>query len=101
MPSEMGEPERERLLRWLDDSPTVFRGVRQMLDERDHLKGAMEVSQTECQRLRQQCDALREEVRRLQTGVTRLQQERADAAHWVTTMLQEAAARFPTTPPPA
>ena len=101
MTSEMGKPERERVLRWTEDSATVFRGVRQILDERDQLKGAMEVSQTECQRLRQQCDALREEVRRLQTEVTRLQQERADAAHWITTMLQEAAARFPTTPPSA
>ena len=101
MPSEMGEPERERVLRWLDDSPTVFRSVRQMLDERDHLKGAMEVSQTECQRLRQQCDALREEARQLHAALGRLQKERTEAAHWVASMLQEAAARFPLAPPPA
>jgi chromosome segregation ATPase len=101
MPSEMREPARERVRRWLEASPTVFRGVRRVLDERDELQGAMAVSQQECQRLRQQCDGLREEARHLHAALGRLQKERTDAAHWVTTMLQEAAAWFPLTPPPA
>ena len=99
MTSEMGEPERERVRRWMEDSQTVFRGVRQMLDERDQLKAAMEVSQTECQRLRQQCDALREEARQLHAELGRLQKERVDAAHWVATMIREAAVRFQSAPP--
>lgn len=101
MPSEMGGPEGERVIRWMEDSPAVFQGVRQILDERDQLKAVAAAAQKECQRLRQHCDALREEVRQLQTELKRLQTDRAEAAHWVVTMLQEAAARFPLTPPPA
>jgi len=101
MPSEMGGPERERVLRWMEDSPAVFKGVRQILDERDQLKEAAGAAQKECQRLRQHCDALREEVRQLQTELQRLQKERAESAQWFATMIREAAARFPITPPPA
>jgi acyl-homoserine lactone acylase PvdQ len=97
----MAGPEGERVRRWLANSPTVFRAVRQILDERDHLTVAVEVSQKECQRLRQQRDTLREEVRRLQAENARLQTDRAEAAQWLAAMMREIAARFPLTPPPA
>jgi branched-subunit amino acid aminotransferase/4-amino-4-deoxychorismate lyase len=101
MPSALAGPEGARVLRWMEDSPVVFETLRRMLHEYDQCKEVARTAQTERDRLQQQCVALREEVRRLQVESKRLQKERADAAEWVTTMLQEAAARFPITPPRA
>ena len=101
MPSGLVGPEGVRLLRWMEDSPTVFEGVRRILDACDQATEAARVAQTERERLQQECEALREQVRQLHAELVRLQKERTEAAHWVATMLQEAAARFPTTPAPA
>ena len=101
MPSEMARPAAERVLRWMEDSPTVFENVGRMLRESDQYKTALETAQTDRERLQRHCEALREELRQLQAEVTRLQKERAESAQWVATMLQEAAARFPLTSPAA
>jgi hypothetical protein len=101
LPSMIAGPERERVIRWMEASPTVFENVGRVLREYDQCKTALEAAQTDRARFQQQCEALREEARQLHAELGRLQKERADAAHWVTTMLQEAAARFPLTPPPA
>ena len=101
MPSAMGGPEGERVIRWMENSPTVFENVRRMLQEYDHAQEAARAAQTDRARLQQQCEALRDEIRQLQAEVTRLQKERAEAAHWFATVMREAAARFPITPPPA
>ena len=75
--------------------------MRRILDAYGQATAAARAAQTERERLLQQGEALREQVRQLHAELVRLQKDRADAAHWVATMLQEAAARFPTTPPPA
>ena len=101
VPSEMTGPEGERVLRWMEEGPAVFESVRRMVHVCDQIKEVVRAAQTDRERLQRQCEALREEVRQLQVEAKRLQKERADAAHWFATMLQEAAARFPLTPPPA
>jgi hypothetical protein len=93
--------EQERVIRWMEEGPTVFKGVRRTLDECDQLKEAAGAAQKECQRLRQHCEELREEVRRLQAETERLQKDRAKLARWFTFKVEEAAARFPITPSPA
>lgn len=95
----MGGPEGERVLKWLEESPTIFENIRRMLHEYDQAKQAAQVAQTDRERLQQHCEALREEIRQLQAEVKRLQKERAESAQWFTTMMREAAARFPATPP--
>ena len=100
MPSGIG-PEGARVLRWMEDSPVVFETLRRMLHEYEQCKEVARTAETERDRLQQQCVALREEVRQLHAESKRLQKERADAAQWVATILQEAASRFPLTPPPA
>ena len=101
MTREMARPAAERVLRWMEDSPTVFENVGRVLRESDQCKTALEAAQTDRERLQRQCEALREEVRQLQGEVKRLQKERAESAQWVAIMAQEAAARFPLAPPPA
>ena len=101
MTSEMARPAAERVIRWMEASPTVFENVGRVLREYDQCKTALEAAQTDRARLQQQCEALREEARQLHAELGRLQKERADAAHWFANMMQVAAARFPTTPPPA
>ena len=61
----------------------------------------MEVSQTESQRLRKERDTLREGVQQLHVEDMRLRTERTESAPWLAAMMQEIAARFPITPPPA
>jgi polyhydroxyalkanoate synthesis regulator phasin len=101
MTSEMARPAAEQVIRWMEDSPKVFEGVRRLLDACDQATEAARVAQTDRERLLQQCEGLREQVRQLQAELARLQKERGEAAHWFATMMREAAARFPTTPPPA
>ena len=101
MTREMARVAAERVLRWMEQSPTVFEHVHRVLHDYDQAREAARVALAERDRLQQQCEALREEARHLHAELGRLQKERAESAHWVTSMLQEAAARFPTTPPPA
>jgi hypothetical protein len=101
MTSEMAGPAAEQVIRWMEDSPKVFEGVRRILDACDQATEAARVAQTDRERLLQQCEALREEARQLHAELGRLQKERAEAAQWFTTMLREAAARFPLAPPAA
>ncbi len=101
MSGMMGGPEGERLFRWMQESPSIFDGLRCLLHEYDQCKVAAEAAESERSRLQENCEALREEVRQLQTEVTRLQKERAESAMWFAAMMQEAAARFPVAPPPA
>jgi len=75
--------------------------VRRILDAYEQTVETARVAQAERDRLQQQGEALREQVRQLHAELVRLQKDRADAAHWVATMLQEAAARFPIAPSPA
>ena len=100
MTSEMATPGAEQVIRWMEEGQKVFEGVRRLLAGYDQATAAARAAQAERDRLQQQCEALREEARQLHAELGRLQKERADAARWVTTMLQEAAARFPSVPPP-
>jgi len=101
MTSEMAGTAQEHVLRWMEEGPTVFEGVRQLLRERSQFKVVAEAAQTECERLQQQCEALREEVRRLQTETERVRTERAETAQWFTAMIKETAARLRIEPPSA
>ena len=101
MPSGLAGPDAARVLRWMADSPAVFETLRRMLQDYDQATAAAGATQAERERLQQQCAALREEARQLHAELGRLRKERTDTAHWVATMLQEAATRFPLPPPPA
>jgi len=101
MTREMARPAAEQVLRWMEQSPTVFEHVHRVLHDYDQATEAARVAQTERDRLQQQCEALREEARHLHAELGRLQKERAESAQWVATVLQDAASRFPLTPPPA
>jgi hypothetical protein len=97
----MGGPDGERVIRWMEESPTVFESVRRILQEYDQCREMVGAGQAERARLQQHCEALREEVRQLQTELRRLQKERAESAQWFATVMREAASRFPVSPPPA
>lgn len=97
----MGGPDGERVIRWMEESPGVFEGIRRILHEYDQYKELAGIAQAEQGRLQQNCDALREEVRQLQAELKRLQKERAESAQWFAAMMREAASRFPVSPPPA
>lgn len=101
MAGMMGGPDGERVIRWMEESPTVFEGIRRVLHEYDQSKELAGIAQAEQVKLQQNCDALREEVRQLQTELRRLQKERAESAQWFAAMIREAAARFPISSPPA
>lgn len=101
MPSEIGGPDDERVIQWMEESPTIFTGVRRILDECDQLRLAAGAAQKECGRLRQHCEELRQEVRRLQAEAERVQRERAESAQWLAAMMKEAASRFRIEHPPA
>ena len=97
--SEMARPAAERVIRWVEESPTVFEQLRRMLHEYDQTTEAARAAQAERERLLQEGEALREQVRQLHAELARLQKERVDAAHWVATMIREAAVRFQSAPP--
>jgi hypothetical protein len=101
MTSGMAGPEGERMLRWMEDAPAVFEGVRHLLRERSQFKVVAEAAQKDCERFQQQCEVLREEVRRLQTETARLRTERAEMAQWFSAMIKETVARLQSEPPPA
>jgi len=101
MPAGMTGPEGERVIRWMEESPTVFENVGRILRDHDQCKEAMGAAQKECERLQQNCDALREEVRQLHAEIARLRKERAESAQWLAAMMREAASRFPIQPPSA
>jgi len=101
MTREMARVAAERVLRWMEQSPTVFEHVHRVLHDYDQAREAARVALAERDRLQQQCEALREEARHLHAELGRLQKERAESAQWVATVLQDAASRFPLTPPPA
>lgn len=98
MPDMICGPEGERVIRWMEESPKIFEGLRQILQDYDQCKEAVGATQAERERLQQHCEALREEIRQLQTELKRLQKERAESAQWFAAMMREAAARFPIAP---
>jgi septal ring factor EnvC (AmiA/AmiB activator) len=85
----------------MEDAPVVFERLRRVLHEYNQTTEAARAAQAERERLLQQYDALREQFRQLHAELVRFEKERADAAEWFVAMMLEAAARFPTTPPPA
>ena len=89
------------MIRWMEEGPAVFEGVRQLLRERSQFKVVAEAAQTDCARLQQQCEALREEVRRLTVETERVRPERTETAQWFSAMIKEAAARLRIEPPSA
>jgi hypothetical protein len=101
MTSEMAGAAQERVLRWMEDSPAVFEGVRQLLRERSQFKVVAEAAQKDCAQLQQQCEALREEIRRLTVETERRQQERTETVLWFSAVIKEAAARLRIEPPSA
>jgi anion-transporting ArsA/GET3 family ATPase len=101
MTTETAGTEPERVIRWMEETPKVFDGVRRILDACDRATEATRRAQAERDRVLQECQALREQVRDLQTDLARLQKERTEAARWFAAMVREAAERFPPAPPPA
>ena len=101
MTSGMAGTAQEHVLRWMEDSPAVFEGVRKLLRERSQFKVVAEAAQKDCERLQQQCKALREEVRRLEAETERARAERAETAQWFTAMIKATAARLRIEPPSA
>ena len=101
MPSGLARPEEARVLQWMEDGPRIFEHVRRMLRDYDQAREAARAAQAEQARLLQQGEALREQVRQLHAELVRLQKERARLARWFVFKVEEAAWRFPTTPPPA
>ena len=99
MPSGLAGPEAARVLQWMETGSTVVEHVRRMLHEYDQAREAARAAQAERERLLQEGEALREQVRQLHAELGRLQKERVDAAHWVATMIREAAVRFQSAPP--
>ena len=53
---------RRRLTRWIEDGQSVLGAVPWLFEENDRLRTAVEVSDRECSRLRQELDALRAET---------------------------------------
>ena len=101
MTSEMAGPEGEQVIRWMEEGPAVFEGVRRMQRECVQFKVVAEAAQKESGRLQQNCEELREEVRRLQAEAERLRTERAETAQWFSAMIKETAARLRIEPPSA
>ena len=101
MPSGLAGPEAARVLQWMETGAVVVEHVRRLLQEYDQATEAARAAQAERDRLQQEGEALRAQVRQLHAELVRLQKDRADAAHWFATILQEAAARFPIAPSPA
>jgi uncharacterized coiled-coil DUF342 family protein len=99
MPDMICGQDGERVIRWMEESPKIFEGLRQILQDYDQCKEAVGAAHAERERLQQHCEALREEIQQLQTELKRLQKERAESAQWFAAMMREAAARFPITPP--
>lgn len=93
-------PDLERVQQWLEDAPTVIGNVCRILHEYDQAVQAARAAENERDRLEQQCAALRKEVRCLHADVRRLEKTRVEAVQWFTTVMREAAARFPHVPPP-
>jgi archaellum component FlaC len=101
MTGVMAGPDAAQVIRWIEESPTVFESVRRFLQEYNQVKEAAGAAQEECERLRQNCEGLREEVKRLQAETERVNKEQAESAQWLATVMREAASRFRIEQPPA
>jgi regulator of replication initiation timing len=97
----MAGRSREQVIRWLEESRPALDSIRVMLHECAQLKMVVDATQTECARLRQECDHLRATVSHLTAETERLKKARAETVQWVTTMMNETAARLLTEPSPA
>jgi glutathionylspermidine synthase len=85
----------------MEEGRSVLESVHRILVESNQFKAVAEAAQKECDRLRHEAEQLRVEFSRLTAETERVQQERAETAQWLTTMLNEAASRFRIEPPPA
>jgi len=110
--------EREQVIRWIEEGRNVMGSLLGILNDNDRLKGALEVSEKECERLRgtveelervrnlaeslqRDCDHLRGEVSRLQADIERGQREREELATSITSFMSETVSRLRAQPQPA
>jgi len=118
MTSVVAGEEREQVIRWIEDGRSVMGSLLGILNDNDRLKGALEASEKECERLRgtaeelervrnlaeslqRECDQLRGEVSRLQTDSERSQREREEIARSFTNFMNETVSRLRVQPQPA
>jgi chromosome segregation ATPase len=111
MTSVMAGEEREQVIRWIEEGRNVMGSLLGILNDNDRLKGALETSEKECERLRgtaeelervrnlaeslqRESDQLRSEVSRLHADNERTQREREEMAQWFTSVMNEAASRL-------
>jgi predicted RNase H-like nuclease (RuvC/YqgF family) len=118
MASVMAGEEREQVIRWIEEGRNVMGSLLGILNDNDRLKGALDASEKECERLRgmldelervrslaeslqRECDQLHAEVSRLRADNERGQREREEIAQSFTTFMNEAVSRLRTQPQPA
>lgn len=103
--------EREQVIRWIEEGRNVMGSLLGILNDNDRLKGALDASEKECERLRgtaeelervrnlaeslqRDTDQLRGEVSRLQADNERGQKEREELATSFTSFMNEAVSRL-------
>ncbi len=111
MTSVVAGEEREQVIRWIEEGRSVMGSLLGILNDNDRLKGALDASEKECERLRgtveelervrnlaeslqRDCDQLRGEVSRLQADNERGQREREELATSFTNFMNEAVSRL-------
>jgi len=111
MTSVIAGEEREQVIRWIEEGRNVMGSLLGILNDNDRLKGALDSSEKECERLRglaeelervrslaetlqRECDQLRAEVSRLQVDNERGQKEREEIALSFTSFMNEAVSRL-------
>jgi len=111
MTSVVAGEEREQVIRWIEEGRSVMGSLLGILNDNDRLKGALDASEKECERLRgtaeelervrnlaeslqRDTDQLRGEVSRLQADNERGQKEREELATSFTSFMNEAVSRL-------
>lgn len=118
MTTVMAGEEREQVIRWIEEGRNVMGSLLGILNDNDRLKGALEASEKECERLRgtveelervrnlaenlqRECDQLRAEVSRLHADNERGQREREEIAQSFSSFMSDTVSRLRAQPQPA
>lgn len=84
-----GIEDRQRVDRWIEESQYLIgRVVPGLLDDRERLKGRVEATEQECERLRQEITELRKEISDLQSETQYFRNERAAIAEALGVVLE-------------
>ncbi len=84
-----GIEDRQRIDRWIEESQYLIgRVVPGLLDDRERLKGRVEATEQECERLRQEIAELRKEISDLQSETQYFRNERAAIAEALGVVLE-------------